>query len=87
MTATISVQRNSRTEDRELSRRDWKQLIICPITGICAKVISLTSARITVVLGKVVYRHDQRKISNTDPTLRWATTLWNPERLTFIPEG
>ena len=32
MTATISVQRNSRTEDRELSRRDWKQLIICPIT-------------------------------------------------------
>ena len=48
--------------------------------AICAKVISLTSARITVVLGKVVYRHDQRKISNTDPTLRWATTLWNPER-------
>jgi hypothetical protein len=40
MTATINVQRNGRTEDRELrsrtqelNRRDWKQLIICPITG------------------------------------------------------
>jgi hypothetical protein len=33
MTATISVQRNSRTEDCELNRRDWKQLIVCPITG------------------------------------------------------
>jgi hypothetical protein len=33
MTATINVQRNSQTEDRELNRRDLKQLIICPITG------------------------------------------------------
>jgi hypothetical protein len=33
MTATINVQRNSKTEDRELNRRDLKQLIICPITG------------------------------------------------------
>jgi hypothetical protein len=33
MTATINAQRNSRTEDRELNRRDWRQLIICPITG------------------------------------------------------
>ena len=33
MTATINAQRNGRTEDRELNRRDWKQLIICPITG------------------------------------------------------
>jgi hypothetical protein len=55
--------------------------------AICAKVISLTSARITVVLGKVVYRHDQRKISNTDPTLRWATTLWNPERSHLFPRA
>jgi hypothetical protein len=34
MTATTAiVQRNSPTEDRELKHRDWKQLIICPITG------------------------------------------------------
>jgi len=33
MTATINPQRNSRTEDHELDRRDWKQFIICPITG------------------------------------------------------
>ena len=81
MTATISVQRNSRTEDRELSRRDWKQLIICPITGHpCEGDLAYLCPDYAVVLGKVVYRHDQRKISNTDPTLRWATTLWNPER-------
>ena len=36
--------------------------------AIRAKVISLTSARSTVVLGRVVYRHDQRKIS--DATVR-----------------
>ena len=32
--------------------------------AIRAKEISLTSARSTVVLGRVVYRHDQRKISS-----------------------
>jgi hypothetical protein len=32
--------------------------------GIRAKVISLTFARDTVALEKVVYRHDQRKISD-----------------------
>ena len=37
--------------------------------AIRAKVISLTSARSTVVLGKAVYRHDQRKISNTTSRL------------------
>jgi hypothetical protein len=33
MTATINAQRDNRTDDRELNRRDWKQLIICPTTG------------------------------------------------------
>jgi hypothetical protein len=32
--------------------------------AIRAKVTSLTYARSTVALGKVVYRHDQRKISD-----------------------
>ena len=33
MTATINAQRDNRTDDRELNRRDWNRLIICPITG------------------------------------------------------
>jgi hypothetical protein len=32
MTAAINIQRNNQTEDRELNRRDLKQLMICPIT-------------------------------------------------------
>jgi hypothetical protein len=33
MNAMINAQRNNRTDDRELNRQDWKQPILCPITG------------------------------------------------------
>jgi len=80
MTATINPQRNSRTEDHELDRRDWKQLIICPITGhLCEGDLAYLCPDYGCARKGGLSPH-QRKISNTDPTLRWATTLWNPER-------
>jgi hypothetical protein len=33
MTTMNNGQGDSQTEDRGLKRRDWNQLIICPITG------------------------------------------------------
>ena len=79
MSATISVQRNSRTEDRELSRRDWKQLIICPITGHPCEgdLAYLCQDYGCARKGGLSPRSEE---NFTDPTLRWATTLWNPER-------
>jgi hypothetical protein len=32
-TASVKVQRDKRTKDHELAPRDWKQLMLCPVTG------------------------------------------------------
>jgi hypothetical protein len=33
MTTSVKVQRDSRTKDDELRLRNWKQLMLCPVTG------------------------------------------------------
>ncbi len=43
-TASVKVHRDKRTKDHELAARDWKQLMLCPVTGHpCEGGISLTS--------------------------------------------
>src|SRR6516162_9677908 len=68
MTATINAQRNSQTRIVSSTAAIGSSSSYAQSPAIRAKVISLTSARSTVVLGRVVYRHDQRKIS--DATVR-----------------
>jgi len=33
MTSSVRVQSHSTTKNQEPSPRDWKQLVLCPITG------------------------------------------------------
>ena len=57
-TASVKVQRD---RAKELGPHDWKELMLCPITGYpCEGDL----AYLCPEYERVVYRHDQRKISN-----------------------
>jgi hypothetical protein len=63
-TASVNVQGDSRAKDHELRPRDWKQLMVCPVTGHPCEGDLAYLVRSTAALERAVYRHDQRKISN-----------------------
>jgi hypothetical protein len=86
MTATINVQHNSRTDDRELNPAIGSSSSYAQSPAIRAKVISLTSALSMVALEKVVYRHDQRKISSATLALR-NDALEDAERPHLFPRA
>jgi hypothetical protein len=48
---------------------------------ICAKAILLTFARTTVALGRAVYRHDRRKISDAILSMTKRAAGWEGNRI------